>query len=65
MIIKTDHDINVGEGRMGVMQSQKMGDLQHLENYVGGGHTLSVLDSWQNYEIGVVNSIDRVQDMTP
>lgn len=49
---------------MGVMESQRMGDLQHLENYLGGGHTLSVLDSWQNYEIDVVNSIDRVQDMT-
>lgn len=64
MIIKIDHHINVREGRMGVMQSQRIGDLHHLENYLGGGRSLSVLDSWQNYEIDIINSIDKVQDMT-
>lgn len=41
MIIKIDHGINVGERRMGVMESQRMEDLQHLENYLGRGHSLT------------------------
>ena len=62
MIIKRDHDIKVGKGRVGVMGSQRIEDLQHLKNYLGGDHKLSVLESWHNYQIGVDNSDDKVQD---
>ena len=34
MIIKLDHDIRVGKGRVGVMKRQRMEDLQPLENYI-------------------------------
>lgn len=34
MTIKVDHDIKVGKERMGVMESQRTEDLQHLENYL-------------------------------
>ena len=44
MIIKIDHDIRVGKERMGVMQRQRMEDLQHLESYFGGDNKVSVLE---------------------
>lgn len=59
---KRDHDIKVGQGRVGVMDSQRMEDVQHLESYLGESHQLSVLESWHNHEIGVGNSDDKVQD---
>ena len=60
MIIKLDHDIRVGKGRVGVMKRQGMEDLQPLENYISGEVILQArLQQFMNRELPDVQAVFR------
>lgn len=40
VIINIDRSVKAGKGRMRVTGSQRMEELQYLENYLGGGHKI-------------------------